>query len=55
MTSHIKLHGGKGERFETIKDQLIDELGYEPTNTEVVGFLMANYPAQASMIPKAKN
>lgn len=43
MTSHIKLHGGKGERFEEIKAHLSNELGYEPSNPEVVGILMAKY------------
>jgi hypothetical protein len=43
MTVHIKLYGGKAERFETIKEELTDELGYEPTNPEVIGALMARY------------
>lgn len=48
MTSHIKLYGGKGERFNEIKDQLAEELGYEPSNPEVVGILMAQYPSERS-------
>ena len=47
MTTHIKLYGGKAERFETIKQELAEELGYEPTNPEVVGALMAAYGKQA--------
>lgn len=43
MTTHVKLYGGKSERFETIKVELTEELGYEPTNPEVVGALMAAY------------
>jgi len=43
MTLHIKLYGTKGNRFEEIKRSLTDELGYEPTNPEVIGFLMARY------------
>lgn len=43
MVSHIKLHGTKSERFEDIKEDLQAELGYEPSNTEVVGILMARY------------
>lgn len=43
MVSHIKLYGGKMERFEEIKEDLQSELGYEPTNPEVVGVLMAEY------------
>lgn len=48
MTSHIKLYGGKGERFQEIKNQLTDELGYEPTNPEVIGILMAEFPTDTS-------
>lgn len=51
MTSHIKLYGGKGERFEEIKNDLANELGYEPTNTEVVGILMARYAREDSISP----
>jgi hypothetical protein len=43
MTVHIKLYGGKAERFEIIKEELTEEMGYEPTNPEVVGALMANH------------
>lgn len=41
MTAHIKLYGGKEQRFEEIKHELAEDLGYEPTNPEVVGVLMA--------------
>lgn len=41
MTVHIKLYGSKAERFESIKRELTEELGYDPSNPEVVGFLMA--------------
>lgn len=53
MTSHIKLYGGRGERFEEIKEALADQLGYEPTNPEVVGILMAEYPSAPSDSPDA--
>lgn len=43
MTSHIKLYGSKSERFEAIKAELTEELGYEPTNPEVIGLIMAEY------------
>lgn len=43
MTSHIKLYGGKGDRFEAIKTELEERLGYEPTNPEVMGFLMSQF------------
>lgn len=43
MPTHIKLYGGKKERFEEIKNDLRDELGYEPTNPEVIGIIMARY------------
>jgi len=37
----ITLSGGKSTRFEDIKRRLETELGYEPTNPEVIGYLMA--------------
>lgn len=40
MTVHIKLYGGKEERFAGIKDALTAEFGYEPSNPEVLGILM---------------
>lgn len=43
MTSHIKLYGSKGERFEQIKADMTKRLGYEPSNPELVGILMAHY------------
>lgn len=45
MTSHIKLYGSKGERFEQIKDEITKRYGYEPSNPELVGILMAHYTA----------
>lgn len=46
MTSHIKLYGSKSDRFENIKEDLEDHLGYEPSNPEVVGLLMARYDGE---------
>lgn len=43
MTSHIKLYGSKSDRFEKIKEKMADQLGYEPSNPEVVGLVMAAY------------
>lgn len=43
MVSHIKLYGGKATRFEEIKDQLENDLGYKPSNPEVTGMLMSMY------------
>lgn len=43
MTVHIKLYGDKGKRFEEIKTSMKNEWGYEPTNPEVIGHLMATY------------
>jgi hypothetical protein len=48
MPTHIKLYGSKSERFEEIKEGLRDELGYEPTNPEVTGIIMARYAAEDS-------
>lgn len=43
MTVHIKLYGDKGERFEEIKAEMANEWGFEPTNPEVIGVMMAEY------------
>ena len=43
MTSHIKLYGSKADRFEMIKSDMTSRFGYEPSNPEVLGYLMANY------------
>lgn len=40
---HVKLYGSKADRFESIKEALTEELGYEPTNPEVIGYLMGAY------------
>ncbi|MHC3438707.1 hypothetical protein ACYJ1Y_11570 [Natrialbaceae archaeon A-gly3] len=45
MTSHIKLYGSKSDRFEEIKETMSEQLGYEPSNPEVVGLIMATYEA----------
>lgn len=45
MTSHIKLYGSKSDRFEEIKSTMEERLGYEPSNPEVVGLIMAAYEA----------
>ena len=46
MTSHIKLYGSKGDRFEQLKQDMAEILGYEPSNPEIVGLLMANYRSE---------
>lgn len=43
MTTHIKLYGEKAERFEAIKSEMSEKQGYEPTNPEVIGLLLATY------------
>lgn len=43
MTVHIKLYGEKADRFEVIKAEMSEQMGYEPTNPEVVGLLLARY------------
>lgn len=40
-TVHIKLYGWKGKRFEDIKADLTEHLGYEPSNPEVMEILMS--------------
>ncbi len=41
MTTHIKLHGAKADRFEAVKLELSDSMGYELSNPEVLGLLIA--------------
>lgn len=43
MTVHIKLYGEKADRFEAIKAEMSEKMGYEPTNPEIVGLLLARY------------
>lgn len=47
MPSHIKLYGSKADRFEAIKGDLTESLGYEPSNPEVVGILMSQFGSGA--------
>lgn len=39
----ISLHSGRAERFREIRDELEDELGYEPSYAETVGHLMREF------------
>ncbi|MFC5970964.1 hypothetical protein ACFPYI_06420 [Halomarina salina] len=41
MTTHIKLHGPKARRFEELKAEMSERMGYELSNPEVLGLLMA--------------
>lgn len=43
MTVHIQLYGSKAERFEEIKAVADEELGYEASNPEFLGILMARF------------
>lgn len=43
MPCHIKLYGGKDDRFRLIKEEATKLYGYEPTNPEVIGLLLATY------------
>ena len=46
MTTHIKLHGSKARRFEELKHELNDRVGYELSNPEVLGLLMAGLDSE---------
>lgn len=52
MTVHIKLYGSKGDRFEEIKAELTQQLGYEPSNPEVVGVLMGKVDTDEPSLDK---
>ena len=41
MVEHIKLYGDQAERFQEIKADLEEKLGYEPSNPKVVDKLFA--------------
>lgn len=41
MTTHIKLSGTRADRFEELKRELSDRVGYELTNPEALGLLMS--------------
>lgn len=47
MPIDITLSGTKAERFGQVKEKLIEEFGYELSNPEVVGILMATYDINA--------
>ena len=55
MTSHIKLYGSKSDRFEEIKRTMEEQLGYEPSNPEVVGLIMAAYEADGEGALRVNN
>lgn len=53
METNIKLYGTKSERFLEIKREVAEALGYEPSNSEVVGLLMAGYDPNESPVPQS--
>lgn len=55
MTSHIKLYGSKSDRFEEIKAKMEQQLGYEPSNPEVVGLIMAAYETDETSALRVDN
>lgn len=49
MTVQVKLYGGKARRYVAIKERAARDLGYEPTNPELVGLMMAEFDAAESI------
>lgn len=41
---HFTLSGGRARRFREIRDELEQELGYEPSKPEVIGRLYEKWP-----------
>jgi len=39
----IALYGGQARRFRELREELAEELGYEPTKPRVVGHLLEHY------------
>ncbi|MDJ1433180.1 hypothetical protein [Halostagnicola sp. A-GB9-2] len=52
MTTHIKLHGTKADRFEEVKLELSNRMGYELSNPEVLGLLMAGLDSDDPEVSK---
>ena len=52
MTTHIKLHGSKADRFEAVKFELSERMGYELSNPEVLGLLMAGFDSDSESLRK---
>lgn len=42
MPVHLTLSNSKADRFERIKEELAEDLGFTPSNPEVIGILMAS-------------
>jgi hypothetical protein len=40
---NIDLYGGQARRFEQLRDELEEELGYRPTKPRTVGHLLEHY------------
>lgn len=39
----LTLHGGQARRFRELREDLTEELGYEPTKPRVLGHLLEYY------------
>jgi hypothetical protein len=52
MTTHIKLHGSKARRFEEVKLELSERMGYDLSNPEVIGLLMAGYDVETATVDR---
>lgn len=39
----LKLYGDKAQQFREIRDEMAESLGHEPSKSEVVGYLLANW------------
>lgn len=46
MKHDITLRDDKADQFQRVKEDVEERLGHEPTNADVVGFLMAEYEAE---------
>jgi len=42
-SEHVQMHGGQARQFRKLADDLEGKLGYEPTNTRVLGHLLEHY------------
>ena len=44
MAELTKLHGERAARFQRLRQMLAKDLGYEPSNAEAMGLIMAEFP-----------
>jgi len=52
-TESVTLYGGKARRFREVQAILEDRRGWEPSNAEVVAYLLAQFDEDGDKPPRA--